>query len=898
MNEVEIIRQIHHLSSPDVLVLLSTRCEGLTCAEVQDRIREFGQNTIEQPRRRRWIGMLVRHFTNFFSLLLIVSAVLSFFAEWLRPGESMLVLGYALFGVAILNGLFAFAQEYRADRAMEELRKLLPPRVTVRRDGTEQTMPAAAIVPGDIIIVQEGCTVPADARLVEARDLLLSNAVITGESRPKSLTSDPAKGRLSEASNIIFAGCTILRGSGEAVVFATGPRTEFGKIAALSHNVQRAASPLEREVNRMIRILTVIAVTMGVLFFVYGMISEQPLLNNIVFMLGIIVANVPEGLLPTITLALTMGSLRMARKNTLVKSLESIESLGSMHVICTDKTGTLTKNELALAAVVDPLTGVDVLSQVEQKRILQLAVVASDLHGPAGAWTGDPLDVVVTRQYDALQGNVSATIDKTVRHFPFDVRKRRQAGLLQNNDHLVYATKGAWEALRPLIRSITTSDGNGEQPVDGSQLALADQTVHRLAAQGYRVIAVASRQLELPSDATANQSVLEKDLVLQGFLTFEDPIRPEVPDAVRQCHRAKIRVLLITGDHPDTAFAVAQRIGIVAEGVDARTAVLHGDELERLREDVVAERLRSGVAVFARTNPEQKMKIVMAVKRLGLVVGMTGDGVNDAPALKAADVGIAMGIGGTDVAREAADIVLLDDNFASIVAGIAEGRTIFRNIQKFIDYVLASNVPEIVPYLLYIIFPVPLALTILQILSIDLGTDILPAIGLGQEPPESDVMEYPPRRSDEGLLTKPLLMHAYLFFGPLEAAYSLTLFFCVLALGGWHYGEELDLRSSLYHSATGITLATVVLMQIANLISRRSARRSGLDRGLLKNRLILLGIAIETLFAWSLLFWPPMQRILSTGPVPWWIFAMAWLGVPIGLGADYAQKRFWRRAHA
>jgi sodium/potassium-transporting ATPase subunit alpha len=351
---------------------------------------------------------------------------------------------------------------------------------------------------------------------------------------------------------------------------------------------------------------------------------------------------------------------------------------------------------------------------------------------------------------------------------------------------------------------------------------------------------------------------------------------------------------MITGDHPDTALAVARKCGIV-DSESAGERLMTGDALQRLRESELVERLEGGVRIFARTTPEQKMKIVAALKTLDKVVAMTGDGVNDAPALKAADVGVAMGRSGTDVARAAAQIILLDDNFASIVAGVEEGRTVFANIRKFTNYVLVSNGPEILPYLLYILLPVPLALTVIQILSIDLGTDIVPSMGLGQEPPDPEEMRRPPRDRGKGLLTRPLILHSYLFLGLLEALWSLFLFFFVLVQGGWRYGQELAGADPLYRSATGIALATILLMQIGNLLGRRHARRSGLDSGVFRNPLMLLGIVIQIVFSWALLYLAPVQRIMGTGPVPLSIYFLAWLGIPLIFGLDYLRKRLCGR---
>ncbi|MEX2185498.1 MAG: cation-transporting P-type ATPase [Pirellulales bacterium] len=903
--------QIHEIVEGDVFGVLRSRPEGLTDLEVEVRRREVGPNRLQPPSRLRWVNRLIKQFVNFFSILLDIAAAVGFIADSIQPGEGMGLLGWALLGVSVLNALFAFAQEMRAERAMEELRKFLPHKVRVRRGGSEQEVLADDLVPGDVLLIGEGDRIAADARLLETEDLLVNNAPLTGESRSQPLGTGAAQGRLIESRNIAFAGCCVLRGNGTAVVFATGYRTEFGKIAALSRDVRRPLSPLQREINRMVRVLTVIAVAMGVLFFAYGVVIGRSLWISVVFMLGIIVANVPEGLLPTFTLALSMASLRMAKKQVLVKNLEAVESLGAVHVICTDKTGTLTRNELAIAAIVEPSRGDTISDPSALQVFLRAALIASEVrepsllapraetpaHGDARPhWLGDPLDVAVADHYGKLFGSPAEIIAMTRRHFPFDLAKRREAGVFASGEHVLFAVKGAWESVRPFIGQLKTPD-NPLTPINDEALAVCDEIVHRISAQGQRVIAVASRCLDGLPDPKTSEDLLERGLVLFGFLGFDDPIREEVPPAVARCRAAGIRVLLITGDHPDTAEAVARKCQILAADEPTEKRILVGTELEALRERQLVERLREGAAVFARTTPEQKMKIVTALKRLGHVVGMTGDGVNDTPALKAADVGIAMGASGTDVAREAADIVLLDDNFASIAAGIEEGRAVFANMQKFTTYVLASNIPEIVPFLLYVVFPVPLALTVIQILSIDLGTDLLPAIGLGQEPPERDTMDRPPQRLDQRLLSLRLMATSYLFLGMIQAVFSLSLFFLVLHQGGWHWGQELAENDSLYRSATGITLATIILMQIGNVVGRRSLRGSGLDRGLFNNRILLLGVAAEAIFSWAILYFPPVQEFLRTGPVAWRVYALAWLGIPLLFVLDYGRKAAVARWH-
>jgi len=885
------VREIQHLDPEAVFGALSGREQGLTKSEVHERLLQVGRNTFEVPDRHKYLRSLIRQFTNFFTILLNISGIICFIAHAIQPGESMNVLGWALFGVSLLNATFSFIQEYRAEKAMEALREFLPPRALVRREGETADVLAEDLVPGDLLIISEGDRIPADARLVTCHELVVNNAPLTGESKPLSVSSRPSEKRLSESDNVTFAGCSVMKGSGEAVVFATGLRTEFGRIAHLSQSIKTSPSPLERETGHMVRVLTIIATIMGFSFFLYGLFTGRPLWVNLVFMMGIIVANVPEGLLPTFTLSLAMGSLRMAHKNVLVKGLNAVEALGAVHVICTDKTGTLTLNELTITRMIDPSTGHD-MPEEKAGFLLRLALCASEVRQSENGFSGDPLDVAVARRCAQKGKNVASLSENITRHFAFDVEKRRSAGVCHTDDTGIFAVKGAWEAIRPLLSHVQDQTNSLPIPADDARLNKAEAIMRRMASDGLRVIAVAYHpfdSLQQGNLSESSQDDLETDLILAGFLRIEDPIRKEVPQAVKKCISAGIDIILITGDHPDTALAVARKSGIVQE--EREDAVLTGDVLATLTQGQLIQQLDQGVRIFARTTPEQKMKIVGALKVMEKVVAMTGDGVNDAPALKSADVGIAMGKQGTDVARESAQIILLDDNFASIVEGIEEGRTVYSNIRKFTNYVLVSNGPEILPYLIYILMPVPLALTIIQILSIDLGTDIIPSMGLGQEPPDAEEMKRPPRDWNKGLLTFPLIAHSYLFLGLLEGIWSLCLFFYVLIQGGWKYGQELASSNPLYQSATGIALSTILLMQIGNLIGRRFTVRSGLDMGIFRNRLIVLGIAIQIAFSWAVLYFPPVQKVLRTGPVDKEVYLFAWFGILLIFGIDYLRKR-------
>ncbi|MCP5373470.1 MAG: cation-transporting P-type ATPase [Hyphomicrobiales bacterium] len=863
--------QIQNVAPEEAAALLGSRPEGLDAAEAAARRAEVGPNTLEAPKGLWWLRSLARQFTNFFTLLLILAAAICFVGEAVQPGENMDVLGYALFGVSLLNALFSFVQEFRAEKAMEEIAKFLPRDVRVLRGGTESSVPAEDLVPGDVVALREGDRIPADARLVAGADVVVNNAPLTGESLPLPRTPTASDATLLEADNILFAGCSVQRGSGRAVVFATGFRSQFGRIALLSRDIRRTVSPLEHSTAQMVRVLSLIAVGLGATFFAYGVATGASLWVSLVFMMGIIVANVPEGLLPTFTLSLAMGSLRMARRNVLVKSLNAVEALGAVHVICTDKTGTLTANRLTVTR----LAGADG-GEAEAGPLLAAALAASDVAAGDGGFSGDPLDVAIAERLAADGGDVAALRAAVARDFAFDVEKRRSAGITGAR----FVVKGAWESLAPLLSA-------GDR-------AAAEATVHDLARRGHRVIAVAARDLAA-AEAGMDQDALEHDLTLLGFLGLEDPIRPEVPGAAAQCRAAGIAMVMITGDHPDTAAAIARRAGILDEGDDRADRVITGDELDRLREGELVAALQAGAAVFARATPEQKMKIVAALHQMDKVVAVTGDGVNDAPALKAADVGVAMGRTGTDVAREAAQVILLDDNFASIVAGIEEGRTIFANIRKFTNYVLVSNGPEIIPYLLYILFPVPLALTVIQILAIDLGTDIIPSMSLGQEKPDPEVMRQPPRDRHQGLLTAGLIAHSYGFLGLIEAAFSLSLFFWVLHGGGWHWGDALATDDPLYRSATGIALSSILLMQIGNLFGRRSRFGTGIDRGAFANPLLVAGVLFELAASWAILYVPAVGFVLGTGPVPMPVYGAALLGPLLIFALDYGRKVAARR---
>jgi calcium-translocating P-type ATPase len=833
--------KIHHLTADEALTSLRTRATGLAADEAARRRQEFGANRIERVRTERGWRRLLHGFTHFLALILWLAAGLAFFAEHQDPGQGMVALGIAILAVILINGLFSFWQEHRAELALAALQKLLPRQVKVMRDGALATLPAAELVPGDVIWIEAGDDVPADCRAIEAFGARVNNATITGESAPlprDALTS--AAEELLHARNVLLAGTALVAGEVRAAVFATGMRTEFGKIAHLTQATGAVLSPLQREIARLSRILALIALALGVLFFFIGQALGLSFWVNLLFAIGIIVANVPEGLLPTVTLALAMASQRMARRNVLIRHLPSVETLGCATIICTDKTGTLTLNRMETKQLY-------VGGRIYEANATGLAdahasffEIARHCHslkagGPNGTeWLGDPMEIALVQLAGRTRPDTPPYPKRD--EIPFDSERRRFSTLHETPAGFTLYTKGALESLLPLCQR--TQTGAAPEPLTPEIVSRFTSAEREMALEGLRVLALAWR----PVSSLEHHEALEQNLILVGLVGFRDPPRPEVPAAVRTCREAGIRVIMVTGDHPHTAAAIAREVGLVHT---AQAVVITGEQLRRLTDAELQLALDAPEVLFARVGADQKLRIVQTLKRKGETVAATGDGVNDAPALKQADIGIAMGLSGTDVARESAHMVLLDDNFASIVAAVEEGRAVYVNIRKFLTYILTSNVPEIVPYLAFVLFKIPLPLTIIQILAVDLGTDMLPALALGAEPPEPGTMRRPPRSPKERLLSWPVLLRAYAWLGIMEAFAAMMVFFFVLYGAGWRYGERFLTGDPAYLQATTACLSAIIVMQVVNLFVCRSERASAFDAGILRNRLIFLGLATE-----------------------------------------------------
>jgi Cation transport ATPase len=874
---------------------------GLTSREAARRLVHHGPNELRRRGGRRWPRELARQFTHPLALLLWAAAALAWAA-------GITAVAVAIVVVILINAGFAFAQELQAERAVEALAAYLPVRAKVLRDGRPRTVPAAELVPGDVLLIEEGDRISADARLIEG-GVEVDLSMLTGEAMPAFRSADLVDTGvdLLRARDLVFSGTMCTEGEARAVVFATGMRTELGRIAALSERVEREESPLERQVRKVAWLIAGIAVALGVAFIPVAMAGAHlPLGDAVVFAVGLLVGNVPEGLLPVITLALAMGVRALARRGAVVKRLSAVETLGSTSVICTDKTGTLTLNRMRVTTVWTAAGTYDLSGDREtgdghraDAALDTLAAVVTACNNArrdgSGAPAGDPTEVALLDVPAALgrSVHVDGRPGARLRLFHFDPVLKRMSTIDERDDGTWVDTKGAPEAVLPCCAAIMDGDGRAA-PLTAARRHEVEQVVDAQASQGRRVLAVAARRLD--TGPPAERADAERDLSLLGLVAMHDPPRPEVPEAVAHCHAAGIRIIVVTGDHALTATAVAGQVGIADDPV-----VVTGDRLGTMSEDELDALLREHrQLIFARSSPEAKLRIADALRAEGHVVAMTGDGVNDAPALRRADIGVAMGRTGTDVAREAATMVLTDDNFATIVAAIRSGRQVFDNIRKFICYIFAHTTPEVVPFLIFALAggAVPLPLTVLQLLAFDVGTETLPALALGREPAEPGIMHRPPRSRAEGVIRPALLVRAWLFLGVISAALTLAGFFYVLLRAGWQPGAPTGPGTPLhdaYRQATTMTFLGLISGQVGTAFACRTDRASLRSVGVFANRLLLWGIAFELALAAVLSYAPPFQALLGTAALTPDMLAFVAPFPLIVWGADELRRWLLRR---
>ena len=823
--------------------------DGLTSAQAAAILAENGANELPAaPSVPAW-RLLLSQMVHFFALMLWVAGLLAFIA-------GMPQLGFAIFVIIIVNGLFSFAQEQRAQRASDRLSALLPVRVVVKRDGSPLEIDASQVVVGDLVILSAGDRVVADMTAVEAHGLELDESTLTGEAEPVEVIAD----------SMLWAGTFVVSGEGTAAVCATGVNTQLAGIAALTASAERPPGPLALELRRIVRIMAVLTVSVGAAFFILTLFTGTPARDGFLFAVGITVALVPEGLLPTLTLSLAMGAQRMAHKNALVRHLQAVETLGSTTFICTDKTGTLTRNEMSVVQIWTPVGSVhiqgegyapvaEILGSQQARSAAAQAASAAQFcsQGRAveqqGSWVaiGDPMECAIDASFRRLSSSESPSelseIPTAVRRFAFDPQRRRASASTQD---WLFA-QGAPDAMFPLCLASSN--------LETSLIESARKATEDLASQGLRVLAVARRLVGTTIWSSAEEA--EQQLELLGLIGLQDPPRAEAKASIAACRSAGIKLAMITGDHPSTAQAIAEQVGLLGP----HGLVLTGEELPETAADLAALLDHDGVVV-SRATPADKLRIAEALQGLGHVVAMTGDGVNDGPALRKADIGIAMGASGTDVAREAADLVLLDDNFATIVAAIEEGRATFTNIRRFLTYHLTDNVAELTPFLIWGLSGgrFPLAIGVLQVLCLDIVTDLLPALALGAEPPSPGLLSRP--LTGRHLIDSSLLRRVFGVLGPTEAVIEMAAFVTGLVAVGWRPGDSFPTGNQLL-AASGAAFAAVVLGQVANAHACRSATRPPWRLGWTSNHLMNLALLVQLLLLVGLLAIPPVAKFLG-----------------------------------
>ena len=908
----------HQLTPQELFEALGSSEGGLTSQQAQERLGQYGPNEIREIKGRPLIFKFLENFYHLFAILLWVGGALAFVGE-------MPELGWAIFAVIFINAIFSFWQEFRAEKATEALMQMIPRNAKVIRDGQTQQISAVDLVPGDLIVLEEGDAISADARLIEEFELRTNNATLTGESEPVRKTASPHRDATLtpiEMPNLVFAGTSVAYGNGKAVVYATAMTTQFGKIAELTQGVESELSPLQKEIEKVVQLVAILAFGLGITFFILGYyVVGLTVVEGLLFAVGIIVANVPEGLLPTVSLSLAMGVQRMAGRHALIKKLSSVETLGCTTVICTDKTGTLTKNEMTVrdlwvagqhldvsgggyAPKGDVTESGDELDD-PQRAALGILVRAASLCNnarlippaePEAAWTilGDPTEAALLVAARKAGFDYECELSKTRRVFelPFDsVRKRMTTIHMDHRFGRIGYVKGAPKEVLALCTQIEMLDGSVELE-DAMCVEIMRQN-DQFARDGLRVLAMAYRPIA-EQETEFSPELTERDLVFVGLMAMMDPPRDEVAAAVKECTTAGIEIIMITGDYGLTAESIARRIGII-QGESAR--IVTGSDLNDMSDEGLTSALAERNILFARVSPEHKMRIAMALKSMDHIVAMTGDGVNDAPALKAADIGVAMGISGTDVAKEAADMILTDDNFASIVHAIEEGRAVYDNIRRFVAYIFTSNVPELIPFILFVMFDIPLALTVMQILAIDLGTDMIPALALGTEGPEPGIMKRPPRPRNERLLNGPLLMRSMVWLGMIQSTATMTAFFWLYYRYGWRPGMIMAASGTIYVLATTMNHGAVVTTQIGNAFAQRTNRESVFKVGLFSNKYLLWGILVELIVFSLLIYVPSLAKVFHHAPLDLidWLFLFAL--VPTLFIADEIRKYFVRRLY-
>ena len=930
---------------------------GLTTTQAKINYERDGPNALTPPPTTpEWIKFCQNLFGGF-SILLWVGAILCFVAYSIqagtfeKPPDDNLYLGIVLTVVVVVTGIFSYYQESKSSKIMESFKNLVPQYALCIRDGAKVTLKAEELTVGDIIEVKSGDRIPADIRVIESRGFKVDNSSLTGESEAQSRSSEFTNDNPLETKNLAFFSTNAVEGTCRGIVINIGDNTVMGRIAGLASGLGSGQTPIAKEIAHFIHLITSVAVFLGITFFIVALILGYQWLDAVIFLIGIIVANVPEGLLATVTVCLTLTAKRMASKNCLVKNLEAVETLGSTSTICSDKTGTLTQNRMTVAhmwfdnQIIEADTSEDQSGTPIKKNsrgFIALSRVAA-LCNRAEFKPGQSSVPVLKRNVngDASESAILKCVELTIGNaleyrknnpkvceIPFNSTNKYQVSIHKTDDgdnRYLLVMKGAPERILERCSHIAV-DGE-DLLLDSNWAEKFNKAYMELGGLGERVLGFCD--LRLPEDKFPEGFPFDpedptfplKGLRFVGLMSMIDPPRAAVPDAVAKCRSAGIKVIMVTGDHPITAKAIAKSVGIISEGSEtvedishrlsipmdlvnprqANAAVVHGGELKDLSEEQLVDILMNHTEiVFARTSPQQKLIIVEGCQKMGAIVAVTGDGVNDSPALKRADIGIAMGIAGSDVSKQAADMILLDDNFASIVTGVEEGRLIFDNLKKSIAYTLTSNIPEISPFLLFIIADIPLPLGTVTILCIDLGTDMLPAISLAYEKAEADIMKRMPRNPyTDKLVNERLISMTYGQIGMIQAAAGFYTYMVILAENGFlpdilfglrrkwdskgvndledSYGQEwtYKARKELEYTCHTAFFVSIVVVQWTDIIICKTRKNSVFQQGM-SNWVLNFGIFFETVLAAFLCYTPGMDKGLRMYPLyfRWWLPAI------------------------
>ncbi|TAK95842.1 cation-transporting P-type ATPase [Patescibacteria group bacterium] len=877
-------KKIYNLEVNEVLEKFQTTSHGIANDEAGKRLKQVGPNRIDKRRSWKGLHILLGQFNDALVWILLIAAGLAAYFQEYRDAT---IIGIIIF----INATVGFLQEFRSERILESIKRLTTDQAIVIRSGERREIDAAEIVPGDVVVLSAGDSVPADGYLLESYDLRINSFIFTGESKPRLKTAKALKEEnvvLADINNMVFGGETVATGEGNFVVTATGMATELGRIANLTAEVKEEATPLQQQMRILGRNVTILAFTIGALVVIIGQYFHLSLYQNFLFALALAVSVVPEGLPAAISVALSLGMRRLLKDNVLAKKLNAVETLGSVSIICTDKTGTITRNELTVVKVIVngqelEVGGVGYAPEgsfyqqgkvVNQNHIPQLELLfrigtlcngASLLREEGGyKIVGDPTEgaiIVAGRKYNQ-QDHFFELGETKLTENPFSSDRMRMSVVYKNAATVSYV-KGSPDVL--LERAKWMLRGGKVVKFTPKEKELERERYNAMSSEALRVLAFAYRNLEGVSPQNYPEEA-ERELVWVGMMAMIDPPRNDVAEAIRECKRLGIKPIMITGDYEITARAIAKNVGLI-EG-EGTYELINGSLLAGLKDREVYQRIKTKDVIFARISPEQKLRIASILKANRQIIAMTGDGVNDAPALKRADIGVAMGIMGTDVSKEAADMILLDDNFASIVKGIQEGRTVYQNLRKFVHYVFTSNASELFTVILGVLLQIPSPISAVQILAIDLGTDIFPSFALSFEPPEPGESRKKSTNAKYGIMSVQGFWRI-IFIGLLMAAGAAAAFIWSMLRGGWTFGTSLSLDSELYIRSTTAAYAVLSMTQMANVLQSRSDKYSPTTLGFFKNKYVIGAIIISVLILLAFMYLPFCQHYLRMLPIQW-----------------------------